>query len=332
MNKTDVIRQQSGAGVQVLSPKFLLSIYGIIPVILLFMLGDYLLFDLGISKSLPSDPESTGWLNMLFMLPHVIASVFTFMDREYIAAYSTRLAVSSSAIAGLIFIVPLAMGVAATVLVLALYTAYHQIAQQTGIASMIARNKSAMHMTWKWMGFVILAMVFFLALLADNPYIQAFAIQNPVFRMVSAVFVLAFVVVGVITARQSKTRIGVAFVGVNTLMLIFHCLLFIFGFNFFMILIPRIVHDVTAFAFYVSHNKNRNQGVQHNVMARLFSKIPLPEYIVTPAAALLASVAMTTFLPQGILLFSLLFLAFFHYYWEGVMWKNGSPHRKNIYV
>lgn len=63
-------------------------------------------------------------------------------------------------------------------------------------------------------------------------------------------------------------------------------------------------------------------------MARLFSKIPLPEYIVTPAAALLASVAMTTFLPQGILLF----LAFFHYYWEGAMWKNGSPHRKNIYV
>lgn len=55
-------------------------------------------------------------------------------------------------------------------------------------------------------------------------------------------------------------------------------------------------------------------------------------FIVTPAAALLASVAMTTFLPQGILLFSLLFLAFFHYYWEGVMWKNGSPHRKNIYV
>ena len=67
-------------------------------------------------------------------------------------------------------------------------------------------------------------------------------------------------------------------------------------------------------------------------MARLFSKIPLPEYIVTPAAALLASVAMTTFLPQGILLFSLLFLAFFHYYWEGVMWENGSSHRKNIYV
>lgn len=332
MRKNSEVPGKAGADVQALSPRFLLSIYGIIPLVLVFMLGDYLLFGLRLSRSLPSDPQSTGWLNMLFMLPHVIASVFTFVDREYLSAYATRLAVSSSVIAGLIFVVPLAMGVGATVLILALYTAYHQIAQQTGIASMIARNRSFMHMTWKWMGFVILATVFFLALLADNPYVQALALKSPVFKVVSFGFVFAFVIAGILTARQSKTGIGVKFVGINTLMLVFHCLLFIFGFNFFMILIPRIVHDITAFAFYVSHNMNRNQGEQRNVLARVFSKIPAPEYVVTPAMALLASVAMTTFLPKGLLLFSVLFLAFFHYYWEGVMWKKGAPHRNHIYV
>lgn len=317
---------------QRLSPGFLLSIYAVVPLCLLFILADYLLFDLHASRSLPSDPESMGWLNIIFMLPHVIASIFTFADREYISTYSTRLAVSSLGLGAGVLIVPVALGVNALILVLALYTAYHQIAQQAGIASIITRNRSRTHAAWKWYSLFILIAVFTASLADPDVLRHVLTTQGDFFYPLFAIVGLGYLVISILVARQSRTRIGVAFIAANGAMLITHCFLFSLRLGFFMILIPRIIHDVTAFAFYVSHNINRNREQSKNLITKLTKPLAVPEYLATPALAILCSVMLTSFMPKPGLVFCLPFLALFHYYWEGVMWKNGAPHRNYLYV
>lgn len=317
---------------QKISSIFLLSIYGIIPVSLAVIATDYFFFDFRLARFLPSDASQMGWLNILFMLPHVVASVFTFADREYIETYAVRLGLSSFLFAGSIMLLIATTSFSLLVFILSVYTAYHQIAQQTGIASIITKNRSTAHVIWKWMGFCILFFFFLYSAIVPEKRAAMLEGNRDLLQLLGAIFVAAFLAVSTITAWQSKTRMGILFIAANTLMLIIHGFLFSLNLIFFMILIPRVIHDVTAFAFYVSHNKNRNSDTPRNIISKVFKPMRIPEYILTPALALACSLAMTQFMAPLYLIFTLAFLAVFHYYWEGIMWKSGSPHRNYIHV
>ncbi|MDF2446615.1 MAG: hypothetical protein K0S46_1851 [Moraxellaceae bacterium] len=317
---------------QSVSPRFILAIYAVIPLALLFIAVDYLLFDFRLNALLPNTPADMGWLNVFFMLPHVVASVLTFADREYLVSYSGRLVGSSLAFVAGIVLVPALFGVAMMVLLLALYTAYHQVAQQTGIASIVARHRSPLNTAWKWLCMVVLVAVFLASLVEADLRQKMYAAAPLLYvTLISAVFG-ALVVVGALVARQSRTTTGRLLVGANTGMILMQGVFFALGLHFFMILIPRLVHDITAFGFYITHNMNRNRGVPHNVVVRAFQPTRLPEYLLTPAIALGVSVALSQLVPREFLVFIVAFLALFHYYWEGVMWKNGAPHRQFIRV
>ncbi len=323
---------QNSYSPQRISPLFLLSIYGIIPLVIIIIAIDYSFFDLRLSRALPSDNSEMGWLNIIFMLPHVIASVITFADKEYIATYATRLGLSSSIFAGGIFVLLATSSLSLMIFIISIYTAYHQIAQQAGIASIITKNRSTAHQIWKWMGFSILVFFFFISMIVPEKKAAILGSMEDILLAVVIIFLFAFIAISIITARQSKTGTGILFIAANSIMLIFHGILFTLNMTFFMVLIPRIVHDVTAFSFYVSHNKNRNNETPKNVVSRALRPTRIPEYILTPGLALGISLAMTQLMPPTILIFSIAFLALFHYYWEGIMWKKDSPHRHHIYI
>lgn len=315
-----------------LNPVFLLKILAIIPVLGLFMLADYFFFDMRISNSLPMAAGKTGWLNMLFMFPHVIASFFTFLNKEYIVAYGARLGLSSAAILGAIFLIPVFSTSNLIFLILVVYTAYHQVAQQTGIAALVAQNKTRTHQLWKWGYLTILLTLVFSAALKKSDMFAFFSVYpyNLAFKIVLGVLFIGYAFVCFRTARQSRTRTGVLYIAGTTTLIVAHCLLFYFGYYLYMLFLGRFIHDVTAFSFYVSHNVNRNQSQPQSLSSRARTFLRIPEYILTPAAALLTAVLLTRLVPDQYLLVILLFLAFFHYYWEGIMWKKGSPHRKYI--
>lgn len=317
---------------QPVSPRLILAVYAIIPLAVLVIAVDYLFFDLRLNAALPNTPDDMGWLNVFFMLPHVLASVFTFADREYLSAYSGRLVGSSLAFTAGIVVVPALFGLSVMVLLLALYTAYHQVAQQTGIASIVARHRSGLNTAWKWLCLVALVAVFVASLIEPALRQKMYAAAPALYIGLITGGVTALVVVAVLVARQSRTASGRVLVGANTGMILMQGVFFAFGFHFFMILIPRLVHDITAFAFYVTHNMNRNRREAHNVVVRALRPTRLPEYLLTPVLAIAASIALSQLVPKEALLFIVAFLALFHYYWEGVMWKNGAPHRQFIRV
>ncbi|MDI1302800.1 MAG: hypothetical protein PSX71_12920 [bacterium] len=316
----------------ILAPAFLLKILAIIPALGLFMLADYFFFDMRISNSLPRAAEKTGWLNMLFMFPHVIASFFTFMNREYIVAYATRLGLSSTAILGGIVLIPVFSTNDLIILILLVYTAYHQVSQQTGIAALIAQSKATTHQLWKWGYLTIMLALVFSAALKKSGVISVLSAYpyNHAFKAALGLLFIGYAWVCFSTARQSRTRMGTFYIAGSTALIAVNCVLFYFEYYLYMLFLGRFIHDATAFSFYVSHNVNRNKSKPQSLSSRIRESLRIPEYILTPAAALLTAVLLTTLVPDRYLLVILLFLAFFHYYWEGVMWKKGSPHRKYI--
>lgn len=307
-----------------IKPGYLLGIYSIIPVVILFIAADLWLNDLQLSRALPADPHSMQWFTMFFMLPHIFASLFTFVDRDYLVAYRDRLVVSVPVILMVVIVVPLLFNAPLLQLIVAVYTLFHLISQQTGIAAMIARNKSAVYHAWKWVSFFAVLMISVLA--------QA---NVPGFRdllyLALPFFILFYGALTLLSARQSKTVAGARYIAANSAMIVICYGLALARLPFFVILIMRVVHDVTAFYFYISHNANRNRERHLNLISRLRKWVRLPEYVFTPLMGVLCTFLATVVLGEGIL-FAIIFLGLLHYYWEGVMWKQGSPHRASIHV
>lgn len=312
------------SGVMRIKPAYLLGIYGIIPVIVLFLAADFGLNDLRLSRRLPADPHAMQWFTMFFMLPHIFASLFTFLDRDYLVAYRERLMVSVPLIVVAMVAIPFVFGGSLFRLMVAVYTVFHLVSQQTGIAAMVARSKSGVYQAWKWLSFIAVLMISIVAQ-ADFPTLHR------MLQVALPAFILVYGALTLLACRQSKTRVGVGYIAANSLMIVICYGLALVNLPFFVILIPRVVHDVTAFFFYISHNTNRNREQSFNWVSRLRKWLRLPEYVFTPLLGILCTALATATLGEGIF-FVVVFLGLLHYYWEGVMWKQGSLHRANIYV
>ena len=310
---------------QRLDARWLLGLYGIIPLCLLFVAADALLLQGNVVRALPADPHSMQWFSLFFMLPHIFASMFTFLDREYIATYRRQLALSVPAIAaGAAAFISL-LGEAAFAIFIAVYTVYHLMSQQAGIAAMVARHKSATWDAWRWSLFLLVTLLY-MAMLTGNPLFHSLVIACAV------LFGLPFLVLGNRLAQECAPGTGRLYVHANTGMVLACFLFYFLEMPFFVVLIPRFVHDVSAFSFYVTHNRNRNRVQRHNLLVRLTAAMRLPEYIATPVAGIAAAAAATAALggnPQGMFLM-MAFLSLFHYYWESVMWKAGTVHRQHV--
>lgn len=305
-------------------PLSLLLIYSIIPLVGIFLIVDWFFFNFEITRSLPVDPHSMQWFNMFFMLPHIFASFFTFFDAEYVQYYKRRLLVSVFTIMCILVLVFSFRLFAPFMLLISIYTVYHLVSQQTGIAAMLARNQSVVHKLWKWATFLAMA-VFYLAVIVGGTQTKTILIK------IFPFFYFLYFLLVCVTVMKSFDRIGRYYIIANSVMIIFSCILYSCDFYFFMILIPRFVHDVTAFFFYISHNTNRNAGRPLNLVSRVGASLKLPEYLYTPLAGI-ACTALATALLKDYLFLLLSFMALFHYYWEGVMWKQGTPHRRHIHI
>lgn len=321
MSSVQTARAEAGA--LFLRPSSLLFIYGIIPLVAVFLAVDGLFFDLGFSRSLPVDPHSMQWFNMFFMLPHIFASAFTFFDADYIAHYRQRLQVSLLVIVITLMLVFGLRLIAPFMLFISVYTVYHLVSQQTGIAAMLAGASSWIYTAWKWFTFSVSAILYLAAIIGSGPFASILTLAFPG-------FVLLYFLNTWAAARQAKTRVAYYYTWANAVMIVVTYGLYLARLPFFMILIPRFVHDVTAFFFYITHNHNRNAARPANVIAGLGQKLSLPEYVYTPLLGI-ACTAVVTLIFKEYMIYLLSFMALFHYYWEGVMWKRGTPHRQFIH-
>jgi len=65
----------------------LLAVYLVVPTVGLVVVVDLALLRGGLRGSLPNSPEDLFWFTVFFVLPHILASQFSFYDREYVKVY-----------------------------------------------------------------------------------------------------------------------------------------------------------------------------------------------------------------------------------------------------
>lgn len=315
-----------------LSPLILLGIYLVVPAIVLFVLLDAIATGLDFSRRISFDTQLLMMVSLLLQTPHAMASLFTFADREYITNYKATLIKCGFVGLGTLALIIL-VGDMLFMLCLLIYNSYHQCSQQAGISAMVARNKSRLHETWRWMSIVI-HLIGFLAILGRNePGLYVAPGLTLALGVTSVLFLAAFGLVSLQLARQSKTQMGVLLIGAQAAMLYVYAIMYVLNLPLLMILAPVVVHDLTAFAFYINHNANRNRETRHNFFSKLRNIVPVPELILTPMVAMGLGLCMVT---TGINTTTFAIWAILwnvmHIYVEGVIWKAGSPHRQHTLV
>lgn len=316
-----------------LSPLILLGIYLIVPATILFLLLDAAITGLDFSRRISFDAHLLLLVSLILQSPHAFASMFTFADREYVAAYKFTLLKCGLVAIGTIALI-LAVGDTVFMMCLMLYNFYHQNSQQAGIAAMVAQSKTRLHNVWRWMAIIIESTGFLAILVRLDPSIHTTPEARLIYWLIATLFLVIFAIVSVRVARQSRTGTGKLLIGAHTAMLFVYVGIFLLNLPLLMIIAPVVVHDLTAFAFYINHNVNRNRDTKYNVFSKIRNFAPLPEILLTPVVSLAAILIL--FLSGSTDTFSFavasILINVMHIYVEGVIWKAGSLHRQYTLV
>jgi hypothetical protein len=309
-----------------LNKRWLLSLYLLLPITLAVVAVDSMWLGGRLRDALPANPETLPIFTYVFVLPHIVSSSVILMDREYLKHFGRRLA-----IAGLVILV-LAVGMvrgqyqALLYGLFNLYTIYHVVQQQFGITRMLCRYRRWEHYLWSGSGLLLMSW----AIIAHSvPTLRTIAPSD----WVMAVALLTSPLLLWATARLNKhssSRLGSYYLWANTALVGSTLLCYWTGYFFFMLLVPRLLHDFTAFSFYIVHDANRNQVTPHNRVFAVLRRTRIPLPFLTPLVSILLAAPITANTMHTPIQVLFMFLTMLHYYTEGITWKSGSPHRASI--
>ncbi|WOD10823.1 hypothetical protein RPW65_17595 [Pseudomonas sp. NyZ704] len=321
----------------VIDCRWLLALYAIIPVSVLLVITDAWIFNgQALRQYIPDQPEHWPFWTVIFGLPHIVASLVTMADREYLAHYRRTLLwptliFAGVASAGILGPQPLSYNL--LFVFLAFYTIYHVLAQQLGLTlMMMATPPSRAFKSWKWLsvlaGFAIYINVYGEQYIG-NLNIFGIGLYDALTYAATSICA-ALVVLAVRLTPTSRHRIGVWYLWGNVALLLSALLINEIGYTLFVILIPRVIHDVTAYMVYVTHDRNRNKQQQVNGLYRLTAFTRLSPVVVLPLVSVGIAFLITSYHEYSAVTILMLTITFVHYYFEGFIWRGGNPHRRYV--
>lgn len=324
-----------------LSLRRLLLLYLVIPLALGAVAVDQLVFDGSLRTALPREPSHYLLFELVFGWPHIVAStIILATNGEYVSAYRRKLLVASTAIILFFTVGYFVLPYTVLFFVGATATIVHVLKQQIGIGRGAARTDSRMYTAWGWAA-IGTGIVLYNAL-----FLQALDPYRSVLVPIAAVLAVITVGLAVRVHRDITSSLGHRFLWANTALVVSSSLFYAAGYGLLAIAIPRIVHDMTAFAFYVVHDANKHGSGPRNRLHRLAARVPGGAFWVTPALAILVAYVLgkhgdalvhqlsrgvlAEAVPQPVSLGVLGYLGMMHYYYESFTWKSGSPYRQHI--
>jgi hypothetical protein len=327
-----------------ISARFLLGIYAVLPLCVAAMFLDQLFWGGFLSRALPKNPQRYFVFQLLFGTPHIIASsVLLTTNAEYFCAYRTRLVLLTLLILAFFGVGSLFIPNAFFLAVIGTVTVVHVLKQQVGVGKGLCRLPGRLYDSWGWT-LVVLGSILYYPLYSERDLSSATA-----GLLRGTLWALSALAVALTLAcyPRIKTSNGRLYLWANTLMVLLSVMFYARGYPFLAILGPRLVHDVTAFAFYVTHDVNRHGTEPQNVLYRLASRLGLGVFWVCPVVAVLLTYLIVRFadpvaqlfaaplgfdLPRsaGFLLAG--YLGLLHYYTEAFTWRHGSPYRRHVTI
>ena len=282
------------------------------------------IFNLGLREALPSSPYQIFIYSLIFGYPHIMASNLIFLDKEYIQFYKSAI-IERAIIASLIvFLVYEAFGINGFYAFFYAWTVLHVTKQQLGIGKMLNQSSSMLYSYWGW-GYTLLAIF-----LSAGVGFYGNNISIPRNQMLNIIYIMTVIVVTL--AAYLFTRIqkqsGRLYLISNIGLLLLTVYSYYSGLLLFVILAPRIVHDVTAYMFYIAHDTNRNTPAAKNYIYKLTNPY-LPIWTVCIGLSLIIAYFVTT-KPGNLALLTGLVLSMMHYITESITWRGGTLHRKYL--
>ena len=326
-----------------ISFRLLLAIYAIIPICLALQIIDSWLWNEYLKGALPSSPNHFIFFHILLGTPHIIASaVLLSSNTEYMQTYKVRIITMTLALAVIFGIGSQFLPYRVLYIGVASWTVLHVLKQQHGIAMGVCRLQP-----WQFWSQLLLSVAAGI-LVYIGIFMKNSLLPEQVALIIQITWVLSalLLVSTVICHRTVPTLFGKTFLWANAALIFASFYLFAQQYYFLAILVPRLVHDTTAFIFYVAHDYNRHHHKPRNFIYRAARKMRLSIFVVLPLIAFALAFGlqqygdyyfnmMTQFLfgvevRKAITLVVLGYLSLMHYYTESFTWKGASPYRRFI--
>jgi len=326
-----------------LSFRFLLGLYLIVPLSLSIIWLDRMQFDSALREWLPTSPGHFLLFQLFFGTPHIIASnVLLVSNRDYFQTFKRKIIGMTLFIAVFFGIGSLFIPYRVLYVISACWTVYHVLKQQLGIAKPACRLPSwAFHL--QLVGCVGAGIFIYLGVFLKNSLTDD---QSLLIAEIARDLTWCLLLATLLCHKYVKTLFGQTFLWANTLLVVSTWYVYSEGYYFIAILIPRLVHDITAYSFYITHDVNRHGETPRNRLFNWAKACRLPVVIVLP----LLSFALTYLLQaygdvwvnwilqtlfatefhKAVTLGLIGYLALMHYYTETFVWTADSPLRRYI--
>ena len=306
---------------------WVLAILLIIPAVAAFGAWDIFFNEQQLKPYLRFDSLFLPLYLLVFELPHVIASFFGFFQKEYAKHYKRHLFFGLPLFL-LAFLIILGVDFYVAVVAYLIATLFHVVRQQTGIAHFFGVPKNKWHWWWSWFLIAGLASMYIIM----QPAFVSEMYQAPLLLLVQITLLLAGISTAVLALKTESSLGGLYVISTFVMALVSYWML-VAGYEFLSVLVVRVIHDVTAFLFYITHEMNSNKDSVKNILYRLVPFMPWSLILVVPLAAILIGLIIRMLIGDPVTLLGIVMtISLAHYYLESIIWKSENLHREQIKI
>jgi hypothetical protein len=323
--------------------RLLLGLYAIIPLCLLLQLFDGWFWQGFLQQNLPSSPKQFLLFQIIFGTPHIVASsILLASNAEYLKFYKLKIILMTIVIAVIFGVGSLFISYTVLYVTVAAWTVYHVLKQQLGVGRSLYCLPDSVFYLQLWLSVTAGLLVYIGIFLKNTLDVQ----QLEWIKLAAGVLCAGVVCSALLCQRYAATSMSKWFLWSNVLLVLSSFYLFMQQYYFLAILVPRLVHDATAYIFYVVHDYNKHYTHPQNFMYRYAARCHLPVFVVLPLCSFALAFVLQSYgdnafntlteflfgveINKAITLGLLGYLALMHYYTEAFTWKQGSPYRRFI--
>jgi hypothetical protein len=323
--------------------RLLLSLYLIIPLCLSLQFLDVGLWQGYLKAHLPTSPTHFLLFQILFGTPHIVASAIVLVSNsDYWHCYRRKVLFMTVALAIFFGVGSLFIPYKAFYVLVASWTVLHVLKQQHGVARGICRLPAWAYHLLLWLS-VIAGIFIYIGIFLKNSLDMQ---QVEWLKHIIGGLCIGLASGAILCQRYVKTAVGKWFLWANVFLILSSFYLYTQQYYFLAILIPRLVHDATAYIFYVTHDYNKHHQHPQNSIYRVSSACQLPIFIVLPALSFALAFVLQAYgdawvsqltqfffgveIRKVVTLGLIGYLGLMHYYTESFTWKQDSPYRKFI--
>lgn len=323
--------------------RWLLGLYLVIPVCLLLQGMDGWFWHEYLRENLPSSPTHFLLFQIMFGTPHIIASATLLVTNgDYFRHFRRKVLWMTAVVAVVFGVGSLFIPYRVLYIAVACWTVLHVLKQQHGVARGVCRLPEWAFRLLLWLS--VAAGIFIYIGIFLNQSLDAG--QAATIRQVAGVLCAALLVSGLVCQRYADTAFAKWFLWANIGLVLSSYYLYVHQYYFLAILVPRWVHDATAYLFYVTHDYNKHNSVPQNAFYRWAAVCKLPIMLVLPLFTFASAFLLQAYGDTVVNFFSqhlfgitwhkvvtvglLGYLGLLHYYTEAITWKQGSPYRRYI--